>query len=112
MIDTKKLLVKSMIHVSVTWIIFFLALVIICLIDRHVRLSHGGIQEAGIASRIWYGMHTLAGCLAMLYFYSRIHTLYSITGRIAWIVVTLVGGVIIYILTLLWYVLGSGIDSL
>lgn len=98
--------------VVLAWVIFVVGLFALIALDRWLRLADGDIQTGGMPEFVWFGSHLAVSIISL-------YTLAKVTwregGRLfrsVFIGVNALVGFCFYLYLMLWYVTGSGIDSL
>ena len=97
---------------SIAWVLFFGGLAVMLLVDHYVRIESGVAPRGGLPEVVYYGVPILL-CIASSCLLWRATKKYRRTlVRILEVVGHLAFGSVAYLFALLWYVTGTGIDSL
>lgn len=94
------------------WCSFFAGLTILLLIDHLLRIQDGHVEDGGLPEIVYYGVPTLLGFVSLWFltlaarkYKHLVIGLLEVSGHLAM-------GFVIYAFVLLYYVVGTGIDSL
>ena len=100
-------------HPRVTaWLMFFGGLAVLLAIDHALRIRDGVVQSGGIPEVVYYGVPVILGLLATGCLWRAVRK----NQKMAWGILEATGhlvvGFMLYAIALLYYVTGTGIDSL
>jgi hypothetical protein len=101
-----------MLRTLVAWLVFLGGFGVEVGVDRFLRMRDGDVTTGGIPETLWFAIPIVLAVAAASFAWQGTRPLQAIWKRLAVVSVQLVVGFVIYAFACLWYVVGSGIDSL
>ena len=96
------------------WLVFIFGLIIIGSCDYYVRWRDGWLGKGGLPTPdvVWFGVPIVLGIIAVALLWYATGIIERSWVRIVIVAVQALIGFAIYIAACLWYVIGTGVDSL
>lgn len=94
------------------WLVFLIGLAAELRADFILRLRDGDVTTGGIPDILGLAIHVGLGTVAVLLAWRGTRCLPAVWQRLAVVSLQVMVGLAVYAVTLLWYVVGTGIDSL
>jgi hypothetical protein len=101
-----------MLRTLTAWLVFLGGFGVEVGVDRFLRMRDGDVTTGGIPEPLWFAIPILLAVAAAFLAWQGTRPLHAVWKRLAVVSVQLVVGFVIYAAGCLWYVVGSGIDSL
>jgi hypothetical protein len=101
-----------MLRTLIAWLVFLGGFGVEVGIDRFLRMRNGDVTTGGIPEPLWFAIPIVLALVSVFLAWQGTRPLHAVWKRLAVISVELVVGFVIYAGACLWYVVGSGIDSL
>jgi hypothetical protein len=101
-----------MLRTLIAWLVFLGGFGVEVGVDRFLRMRDGDVTTGGIPEPLWFAIPILLAVAAAFLAWQGTRPLHAVWKRLAVLSVQLVVGFVIYAAGCLWYVVGSGIDSL
>ena len=98
--------------ITIAWSIFLGVLFVEISIDYIIRTMSDDFRYSGIPEATWFLIHIIAAGIGGYFIFSGLKYLDKTHHKIIHILVSLLFGIIIYIVITGLYILGLGIDSL
>jgi hypothetical protein len=93
------------------WFLFFGGLAIQIGVDYFLRMQDGNIKEGGFSEPLWFSIQFILGLISIFFLYKGTQSRPQLWQRIATVAWQVILAFVIYFVILLFYVLGTGIDS-
>jgi len=94
------------------WLVFFGGLSLEILIDYILRMQDSDIRTGGIPENVWFYIQIFLAIVSVIYAYIVTNKTFRPLVRIGIVSLQLTLGFLLYLFVLLFYVLGTGIDSM
>ena len=94
------------------WVLFFGGLGIEFAVDYTLRMRDGDITTVGIDELLGFSIQILLGIGAAILLYQGTASFKKIWQRLSAVSIQVILAWVIYVIVSLWYVTGTGIDSL
>jgi hypothetical protein len=94
------------------WLVFFGGLSIEILIDYIWRMQDSNIRTGGIPEHVWFYIQICFAVVSAIYAYIITNKAFNPLVRIGIVSLQLAVGFLLYLFIVLFYVLGTGIDSM
>jgi hypothetical protein len=101
-----------MLRTLLAWIFFFGGFAIEAAVDRFLRMRDGDVTTGGIPEPLWFAIPLVLAVVSTLLAWQATRPVHAVWQRLAVVSLQLVVGFVIYATACLWYVVGTGIDSL
>ena len=94
------------------WLVFFGGLAVEILIDYIWRMQDSEIRTGGFPETLWFLIQLFLAIIASIYAYKVTEPSNKTSLRLLTVFLQFAIGFILYLLILLFYVVGTGIDSM
>ncbi|MCB1228560.1 MAG: hypothetical protein KDK99_22340 [Verrucomicrobiales bacterium] len=101
-----------MLRTVIAWLVFLGGFGVAIGTDRFLRMRDGDVTAGGIPESLWFAIPIVLALVGAFLAWQGTGRLHATWKRIAVFLAQLVVGFVIYAMVVLWYVVGSGIDSL
>lgn len=96
----------------VPWLVFFGGLAVEILVDYIWRIQDSDIRTGGFSETIWFLIQIFLAIIALIYAYKVTEPSNKMPLRLLTVFLQFAIGFILYLFILLFYVVGTGIDSM
>lgn len=104
----------NMKYAAIAWLQFLLGLVVLASYDYYVRWRDGWLGHTGTPTPdvVWFGVPLLLAIVGVILLWRATAHLRHGWVRYAAVVVQVALGFVVYVAACLWYVIGTGVDSM